>query len=155
MPADRTDSPAQRELNIAFLICDEPAEPTLKKHGGFDESVYSTIKCLGCVLTLILCSMLHNLLEPLMQKEHDHVKLITKGYDVVEKREYPSREQLETIDCVCISGSFVEDAGADTPWIARLAGFVRYCLWPCAIVQSLTYGYRLYTSTMNGHVSAW
>lgn len=28
----------ERNLNIAFLICDEPTESTLKKHGGFDES---------------------------------------------------------------------------------------------------------------------
>jgi hypothetical protein len=69
--------------------------------------------------------MLHNVLEPLIQKEHDYVKLTVQGYDVVEKREYPSSKDLENIDCVCISGSFVEDAYKDAPWISRLCGFVR------------------------------
>jgi hypothetical protein len=32
----------QRSLNIAFLVCDEPAESTLKKHGGFDEYICSS-----------------------------------------------------------------------------------------------------------------
>lgn len=67
--------------------------------------------------------MLHNVLEPLIKKEHDYVKLTVEGYDVVEKREYPSSRDLENIDAVCISGSFVEDAYKDAPWISRLCGF--------------------------------
>lgn len=58
---DKDDS--KDEINIAFLVCDEPTEKTLKKHGGFDD-------------------MLHNLLEPLIQKEHPNIDLVVKGYDV-------------------------------------------------------------------------
>lgn len=29
----------ERTLQIAFLVCDEPAEPTLREHGGFHEYV--------------------------------------------------------------------------------------------------------------------
>ena len=43
---------------------------------------------------------------------------------MVEKREYPTSKELQSVDCVCISGSFVDDAGVDKPWIARLSGFV-------------------------------
>jgi len=94
-------------LNIAFLVCDEPSKPVLDKHGGFND-------------------LLHKLLEPLLKKEHPDLKLVVEGYDVVYKREYPSRKQLESVDCVCISGSFVEDAYADTAWMARLGGFMVY-----------------------------
>lgn len=31
------NGPSKRTLQIAFLVCDEPAEPTLRKHGGFHE----------------------------------------------------------------------------------------------------------------------
>lgn len=44
---------------------------------------------------------------------------------VVKKRQYPSSEKLKEIDAICISGSFVDDAGTDTAWISRLCGFVR------------------------------
>ena len=55
-------------------------------------------------------------------------------YTVVNKREYPSSEKLKEIDAICISGSFVDDAGTDTAWISRLCGFVSICycgLSPC------------------------
>ena len=32
-------SPLHKKVKIAFLICDQPHEKTLKKHGGFDECV--------------------------------------------------------------------------------------------------------------------
>lgn len=66
---------------------------------------------------------MHNMLEPLIKKEHE-LDLIVEGYDVVEKREYPSSAKLKEIDAICISGSFVDDAGTDTAWISRLCGFV-------------------------------
>lgn len=100
-------SPMHKKVKVAFLICDQPHEKTLKKHGGFDD-------------------LLHNTLEPLIKEEHEHLDLEVKGYDVVYKREYPSREELENTDAVMISGSFVEDASADLPWIARLCGFMIY-----------------------------
>lgn len=37
--AQDINGPSKRTLQIAFLICDEPAEPTLRKHGGFHEYV--------------------------------------------------------------------------------------------------------------------
>ena len=39
------------------------------------------------------------------------------GYDVVEKREYPELDHLNEIDAVIVSGSFVDDACEDKPWI--------------------------------------
>lgn len=44
------DKNAETELNIAFLICDEPKEETLKKHGGFDDMVLSISTLLPSVL---------------------------------------------------------------------------------------------------------
>jgi hypothetical protein len=35
----QVNGPTQRELQVAFLLCDEPAEPTQEKHGGFHECV--------------------------------------------------------------------------------------------------------------------
>lgn len=95
------------QLRIAFLVCDQPTEATARKHGGFDD-------------------ILHRFLEPHLANTDPDLDLSVTGFDVVGKREYPTSEQLKETDAVIISGSFVDDACADTPWISRLAGFVVY-----------------------------
>lgn len=85
---DHHRSSKTKELQIAFLICDEPAEKTLKEHGGMDD-------------------LLNHLLQPILKTADPDIELVVEGYDVVNKREYPSQAALRDIDCVMISGSFV------------------------------------------------
>jgi hypothetical protein len=65
--------------------------------------------------------VIHNLFEPMLPS---HIQLETLSYDVVDKREYPSEEQLEQVDAIVVSGSFEDDAHADTMWTLKLAGFL-------------------------------
>jgi len=122
-------------LDIAFLICDEPAESTLKEHGGFDD-------------------LLNHLIEPILKEADEDIKLDVKGYDVVYKREYPTIEDLNKVDCVIISGSFVEDACVDTAWIARLAGYVVYLHdeWPSIRIIGICFGHQIISRAFGSRI---
>lgn len=82
-------SPLHKKVKIAFLICDQPHEKTLKKHGGFDECVErwsdsTALRDHGRSSSAVgsTRSLLHNTLEPLIKEEHEHLDLEIKGYDV-------------------------------------------------------------------------
>ncbi|WRT66790.1 uncharacterized protein IL334_003753 [Kwoniella shivajii] len=90
------------KLTLAFFKCDTLEKESIEEHGEYQD-------------------VLHNLFEPLLP---DHLTLETLTYDVLDKREYPKDEQLENIDAIIISGSFEDDAHADTRWILKLAGFL-------------------------------
>ena len=79
--------PLEHQVESAHALV-TPAETTLKKHGGFDD-------------------LLNNLLEPILKVADPEIELVVQGYEVVNKREYPSQAALRDIDCVMISGSFV------------------------------------------------
>jgi len=123
---------SKNQLVIAFLVCDEPAEPTLKSHGGFDD-------------------ILHNLMEPILRKADPDLELVVEGFDVVDKREYPSYEYLSEVDCVMISGSFVEDAGVNTAWISRLVGYVD--VWPQIRILGICFGHQIIARAFGSTVS--
>lgn len=82
--------------------CDRLKEESIEKHGEYED-------------------VLHNLFEPLVPS---HLKLETKSYDVLNKREYPTEAELQHIDTVIISGSFEDDAHEDTLFTMKLAGFL-------------------------------
>lgn len=89
-------------LNLAFFKCDSLEKESIEKHGEYQD-------------------VIHNLFEPLLP---EHLKLETKSYDVLDKREYPTDDELKDIDAIIISGSFEDDAHEDAIWILKLAGFL-------------------------------
>ncbi|WVQ99799.1 hypothetical protein IAU59_006941 [Kwoniella sp. CBS 9459] len=90
------------KLTVAFFKCDSLEKESIEKHGEYQD-------------------VIHNLFEPLLP---EHLKLETLPYDVLEKREYPTDEELEKIDAIIISGSFEDEAHSDTRWILKLAGYL-------------------------------
>ncbi|WVR04901.1 hypothetical protein IAU60_001913 [Kwoniella sp. DSM 27419] len=96
-----TDKPTGK-LTLAFFKCDSLQKESIEKHGEYQD-------------------VIHNLFEPLLPK---HLELETLSFDVMKKREYPSDEQLKHIDAIIISGSFEDEAHADTRWILKLAGYL-------------------------------
>ena len=100
--AETPDGKPSGRITIAFLQCDRLADAAIEKHGNYSE-------------------VIHNLFEPLVPK---HLRLETRCYDVLNKREYPRDEELDEIDAIIISGSFEDDAHTDATWILRLAGYL-------------------------------
>ena len=101
MASTPTGTPSGK-LTLAFFKCDSLEKKSVEEHGEYQD-------------------VIHNLFEPLLPS---HLKLETKSYDVLNKREYPSDNELEHIDAIIISGSFEDDAHEDTMWILKLAGYL-------------------------------
>ena len=100
---NNNDTPSGK-VTIVFLKCDKIPEEASEAHGEYQD-------------------VLHNLFEPLLPEKRE-LELETLSYDVVHKREYPKEDVLERADAVVVSGSFEDDAHADTMWILKLAGFL-------------------------------
>jgi hypothetical protein len=100
--ASTPDGTASGKLTLAFFKCDSLEKQSVEKHGEYQD-------------------VIHNLFEPMLPS---HLKLETKSYDVLDKREYPKDDELDHIDAIIISGSFEDDAHKDTMWILKLAGFL-------------------------------
>jgi GMP synthase-like glutamine amidotransferase len=85
------------------------------------------------------------LLEPLLKEADPDLELVTKGFDVVYNRDYPSYEFLADVDAVVVSGSFVADAWVHTPWISRLAGYIVYLhdVWPQIRLCGICFGHQV------------
>lgn len=92
------------KVTIVFLKCDKVPEEAIEAHGEYQD-------------------VLHNLFEPLMPQDRK-LELETLSYDVLHKREYPKEDVLARADAVVVSGSFEDEAHADTMWILKLAGFL-------------------------------
>jgi hypothetical protein len=97
-----SSSQPTNKLTLAFFKCDSLEKESIEKHGEYQD-------------------VIHTLFNPLLPK---HLELEILTYDVLNKREYPTEKELERIDAVIISGSFEDDAHADSRWILRLAGFL-------------------------------
>ncbi|KAJ9127016.1 hypothetical protein QFC24_001247 [Naganishia onofrii] len=104
MAQSKTNSKPSGQVTIAFLKCDKVPEEAKEAHGEYQD-------------------VLHNLFEPLIP-EDSKLELETLSYDVVHKREYPKDDVLARTDAIVVSGSFEDEAHADTMWILKLAGFL-------------------------------
>lgn len=100
----KTNNKPSGKVTIVFLKCDKVPEEAKEAHGEYQD-------------------VLHNLFEPMMPKDRK-LELETLTYDVVHKREYPKDDVLARTDAVIVSGSFEDEAHADTMWILKLAGFL-------------------------------
>lgn len=100
----KTNTEPSGKVTIVFLKCDKVPEKAKEAHGEYQD-------------------VLHNLFEPMMPKDRK-LELETLSYDVVHKREYPKDDVLARTDAVVVSGSFEDEAHADTMWILKLAGFL-------------------------------
>ncbi|WWD20491.1 hypothetical protein CI109_104967 [Kwoniella shandongensis] len=100
------DTGPSGKLTLAFFKCDSLAKESIEQHGEYQDIV-------------------HNLFEPLLPA---HLDLEILTYDVLNKREYPKDDELEKIDAIIISGSFEDEAHADSIWILKLAGVGRVLL---------------------------
>ena len=75
---------------IALLLCDTPAAPSiLQEHGDYNR-IYNTL-------------LTQSLPDKLKQKPED--VFIMDGYDVVNKRHYPTEQQLDGYACLILTGS--------------------------------------------------
>jgi GMP synthase-like glutamine amidotransferase len=102
--AKQSKSSPSGKVTIVFLKCDKVPEEAIEAHGEYQD-------------------ILHNLFEPIMPQDRK-LELETLSYDVLHKREYPKEDVLERADAVIVSGSFEDEAHADTMWILKLAGFL-------------------------------
>jgi hypothetical protein len=94
--------PVTSKLTLAFFKCDSLSKQSIEKHGEYQD-------------------VLHSLFEPLLPP---HLNLEVLTYDVLGERKYPTEKELEGIDAIVISGSFEDEAHADSMWILKLAGYL-------------------------------
>ena len=77
-------------IKIALLICDTPTVPSiLQEHGDYNR-IFNTL-------------LSQSLPDKLKQKPED--VYIMEGYDVVNKRQYPTDAQLDGYACLLLTGS--------------------------------------------------
>ncbi|MCJ1283219.1 hypothetical protein MMC26_002547 [Xylographa opegraphella] len=93
-------------LRIAILECDTPLTNTRSRYGGY-----------GGVFAALLNAGARSL-------DLDKSELHISTWDVVERQEYPS---LDDVDAVLITGSRY-DSFADIPWVNRLVEVTRQIL---------------------------
>jgi hypothetical protein len=72
-PRSATSPRFRRKRSMVLSVAYATASSLTEETGGFDD-------------------ILHSLLEPILKDVNDNLKLETRGYDVVKKREYPSLE---------------------------------------------------------------
>lgn len=86
-------------MNLALIVCDEPQEPLLARHGGYPQ-------------------MLTNFFNPVSAEQ---VTTVTP-FDLFRKDQLPA--DLSSFDGLIISGS-VRSVNEPLPWVERLLTFVR------------------------------
>lgn len=88
-------------LNLAFFKCDSLEKESIEKHGEYQgkDSFLSplvngaiTDGTPSLIRSSKMTDVIHNLFEPLLP---EHLKLETKSYDVLDKREYPTDDELK------------------------------------------------------------